>query len=390
VNRNAIRDGDQFARIVRVQSRFDPRKREAFDLQLIPPEWCSPVPDPITGTWQQLVIRYPVKVMDAQGRTTAEYTITETLTPSTRTVEADGRAPADVRQKVQVQESNPWGFIPVVHFRNEAEETHLFGASDLEPVEPFMKAYHDTMLFAVQGSKYFSRPKVKFSLKDVKSFLTNNFSAEEVASGRLKFADKEIFLLQDGDDAAFISADAGTEGVTTLLKFLFFCIVDVSQTPEFAFGTAVSSSKASVSEQMVPLSRKIRRKRGLFEEPYGELAAMYLSMWSKVEGRVLDTYQVNVDWDELSPKNDKEIADTVSSLVQGLVLAMENGLMSSDAASEFLRQYVPSMLPWVDPDADDDEKRRVAKTMLFRKRLEDAEGLDEETEDEEDAGPGVE
>jgi hypothetical protein len=97
-----------------------------------------------------------------------------------------------------------------------------------------------------------------------------------------------------------------------------------------------------------------------------------------------------VGWDELSPKNDKEIADTVSSLVQGLVLAMENGLMSSDAASEFLRQYVPSMLPWVDPDADDDEKRRVAKTMLFRKRLEDAEGLDEETEDEEDQGPGVE
>ena len=390
VNRNAIRDGDQFARIVRVQSRFDPRKREAFDLQLIPPEWCSPVPDPITGTWQQLVIRYPVKTMDANGRTTAEYTITETLTPSTRTVEADGRAPADVRQKVQVQESNPWGFIPVVHFRNEAEETHLFGASDLEPVEPFMKAYHDTMLFAVQGSKYFSRPKVKFSLKDVKSFLTNNFSAEEVASGRLKFADKEIFLLQDGDDAAFISADAGTEGVTTLLKFLFFCIVDVSQTPEFAFGTAVQSSKASVSEQMVPLARKIRRKRGLFEEPYGELAAMYLSMWSKVEGRVLDTYQVNVDWDELSPKNDKEVAETVNSLVQGLVLAMENGLMSSDAASEFLRQYVPSMLPWVDPDADDDEKRRVAKTMLFRKRLEDAEGLDEETEDEEETGPGVE
>jgi hypothetical protein len=102
-------------------------------------------------------------------------------------------------------EPNPWGFVPVVHFRNEAEEEQLFGASDLEPVEPFMKAHHDTMIFAVQG-------------------------------------------------------------ITAPLELILYCIVDVSETPEFAFGTAVQSSKASVSEQMVPLARKIRRKRGQFEE----------------------------------------------------------------------------------------------------------------------------
>ncbi|MEX0975049.1 MAG: phage portal protein [Bacillota bacterium] len=381
INRNAVRDGDQFARIVRAPSRFDPRKKEEFRLQLIPPEWCTPVPDPVTGGWQQLVIRYPAKASDDQGRVIAEYTIMETLTPTTRKVETDGRAPADVRTRLQVDEANPWGFIPVVHFKNEDEETQLFGFSDLEPVEPFMKAYHDTMLFAVQGSKYFSRPKVKFSLKDVKAFLANNFSPEEVASGKLKFADKEIFMMQDGDDANFISADSGLVGITTLLQFLFYCIVDVSQTPEFAFGTAVSSSKASVSEQMVPLSRKIRRKRGLFEEPYGELAGMYLAMWSKVNNRVLGTYQVDVGWDELSPKNDKEVADTIFALSQGLSLAVESNVMSVDAASDFMREFVPSMLPWVDPEGDDDERRRVARTMLWRKRIEDGQGFEAGDED---------
>lgn len=389
INRNALRDGDQFARIVLVPSRFDFRAKEEFRLQLIPPEWCTPVPDPITGGWQELVIRYPAKAFDKQGGTTAEYTITETLTPTTRKVEVDARAPADVREKLQAVGDNRWGFIPVVHFKNEDEETQLFGASDLEPVEPFMKAYHDTMLFAVQGSKYFSRPKVKFALKDVKTFMTNNFSEQEIASGKLKFADKEIFMLQEGDDASFISADSGTEGVTTLLKFLFYCIVDVSQTPEFAFGTAVSSSKASVSEQMTPLSRKIRRKRGLFEEPYGELASMYLAMWAKVNNRVLDTYRADIGWDELSPKNDKEVADTIFSLIQGLVLAVENGMMSLDAAAEFLREYVPSMLPWVDPDGDDDEKRRIARTMLWRKRIEDGEGWGDEDESQVQTQTGV-
>ncbi|HEY8341452.1 MAG TPA: phage portal protein, partial [Calditerricola sp.] len=298
-------------------------------------------------------------------------------TKTTRTVEVDGRAPQQVREQLQTDGTNPWGFIPIVHFRNEAEEHQLFGASDLEPVEPFLKAYHDVMLFAVQGSKMFSRPKVKCKLADVEAFLENNFSREEIERGQLRFDNKEIFLLQEGDDIEFITADSGLAGITTLLQFLFYCIVDVSETPEFAFGTAVSSSKASVSEQMVPLARKIRRKRGLFEEPYGELASMYLAMWAQVNNRSLETYQVDVGWEEISPRNDKEVADTIATLVNGLTTAVESGLMSIDAAAEFLREFVPSMLPWLDQDADDDERRRVLRSMAMLQRMRDGAGLEQ-------------
>jgi hypothetical protein len=376
LNRNTLRDGDVLARIVRVPSRFKPDEQQ-FDLMLTPPEWVTPIVDPLTGGWQQIIIRHPVVVTDANGRKQQDYTIIETLTPTQRIIEADSRAPVEVRAQNRT-EPNPWGFIPIVHFRNEAEENQLFGLSDLEPVEPFMKAYHDVMLFAVQGSKLFSRPKTKFKLKDVQKFLNDNFTSDEIKSGRLKFADKEIFLLQEGDDASFISADSGLQGITTLLEFIFMCIVDVSETPEFAFGTAVSSSKASVSEQMVPLARKIRRKRGQFEEYYSELASMYLAMWSRVENRSLETYHVEVGWDEITPRNDAETATTIKTLVEGLVQAVEGGLMSIDAAAEFLREFVPSMLPWVDPDADDDERRRVAKTFQTLARLRDGEGLDRE------------
>ncbi len=374
INRNALRDGDVFAKIVRGPDKFNP-KQEIFDLQLVPPEWVMPVIDPLTGQWQQIVTRYPVTVTDAQGRTITEYTLTEVLTPKTRTIEADGRAPVEVRQQNR-EEPNPWGFIPVVHFRNEAEENQLFGCSDLEPVEPFMKAYHDTMLFAVQGSKIFSRPKTKFKLKNVEKFLRDNFTTDEIKAGKLKFADKEIFLLQEGDDASFITADSGLVGITTLLEFIFMCIVDVSETPEFAFGTAVASSKASVSEQMTPLSRKIRRKRGMFEEPFGELASMYLAMWGRVENRALETYQVDIGWDELSPRNDQEVASTIKTLVEGLVTGMEAGLISADAATEFMREFIPTMLPYLDPDADDDERRRVARSFTLMQRLQDGQGFE--------------
>jgi len=375
-NRNTLRDGDVFARIAMVPNRFNP-KEEVFSLILVPPEWVTPITDPITGEWQEIVIRHPVIVTDKDGRRINKYTIAETITPKARTIEADAKAPQEVRDKNRT-EANPWGFIPFVHFRNEAEENQLFGASDLEAVEPFMKAYHDTMLFAVQGSKLFSRPKAKFSLKDVNKFLQDNFSEEEIRAGKLKFADKEMFFLQEGDDANFITADSGLQGITTLLKFIYFCIVDVSETPEFAFGTAVQSSKASVSEQMVPLARKIRRKRGMFEEPYGELASMYLAMWAKIENKKLETYRVDAGWEELSPKNDNEVATTIKTLIEGLTTGIETGLISVDAAAEFLREFVPSMLPWVDPDADDDERRRVAKSFSLVQRLKDGMGLEEE------------
>ncbi len=268
----------------------------------------------------------------------------------------------------------------MVHFKNEAEENLLFGRSDLEPIEPFMKVYHDTMLFAVQGSKLFSRPKTKFALKDVQKFLADNFSAEEIASGKIKFADKELFLMQEGDDVAFITAESGLVGVTTLLKFIFMNIIDASQIPEFAFGTAVASSKASVSEQMEPLARAVKRKRGLFEEPYGELAAMFLAMWSKVENRKLDSYHVNVGWDEITPTDDAQIASTIKTLAEGLTLGVEAGLLSHEAASEFLRGYIPSMLPFTDESGALDERGRIAKSMLWRKRIEDVEGWREDDE----------
>ncbi|MBT9141987.1 MAG: hypothetical protein DDT29_00380 [Dehalococcoidia bacterium] len=372
INRNALRDGDVFARIVRGPSRFD--QKQSFDLVLVPPEWVTPIPDPFTGQWLKLVIRHPVSIVDpVTGRKTGDYTVTEILTPKERVIEVDARAPAEIREKSGV-EANPWGFIPVVHFKNESEENQLFGSSELEPIEPFMKAYHDTLLFAVQGSKLFSRPKTKFALRDVQKFLADNFSAEEVASGKIKFADKELFLMQEGDDITFITADSGLAGVTALLEFIFLNIIDASQIPEFAFGTAVASSKASVSEQMVPLARHIKRKRALFEEPYGELAAMFLAMWSKVENRRLGSYQVNVDWDEITPTDDAQVAATIKTLTEGLTLGVEAGLLSHEAASEFLRSYIPSMLPFADESGAQDERGRIAKSMLWRKRIEDVEG----------------
>src|SRR5262249_20710218 len=141
------------------------------------PGWCTPNLDPITGEWDSLVITHPVyPTMRPDSSAKPSYVITETLTADTILIKADERAPGEVRAKYPGEPiPNPWGFIPVVHYKNEPEENQLFGVSDLEPLEPLMRAYHDTMMVGNQGIRLFAKPKVKFILKDVNRFLADNF-----------------------------------------------------------------------------------------------------------------------------------------------------------------------------------------------------------------------
>lgn len=383
VNRNCSRDGDVYARIEIRPNRFD-RNDVDFQLRLIPPEWVLPPDhDPLTGELREVIIRYPVVQRTRDGkrmRKNPTYHIVETLTPTERTLEVEGNAPQgvadDIRKRAEEEANdNSWGFIPIVHFRNDAEEQAVYGMSDLEPIEPFMKAYHDAFLFALQGAKAIARPKMAFNLADVDAFLKRNFSADEIRSGRLKYMNKELFMLQrdtnggGSDTVEFIVADTGLSGVATLLEFLFYCIVDVSQTPEFAFGTAVSSSKASVSEQMPVLGRNIRRKRGELEEPYSEIGSMYLAMQAQVGMSKPETYRVKLDWDEVNPKDDSDVATTIKTLFDAMAVGLDANIISLDAVIDTCREFVPSMLPFIDPQSEDDEQRRMIATAAFRDRL---------------------
>lgn len=381
VNRNAARDGDVFVRLEMKQDRFDDRSKPTLAMRVIPPEWCSPIHDTLSGELSEFRIKWPVidsyrDPITGEVKERGRYYIIETITADERTLRLDGTAPPGTQELLTAREeaearANNWGFVPIVHFRNEPEENQVYGSSELEPVEPFMKAYNDVLLYAIEGAKLFARPKAKFKLKEVKTFLANNFTEDEIKRGRLPFQNKEVFFMADGDDAEFITADSGLAGTTLLLEFLFYCIVDVSQTPEFAFGTAVASSKASVSEQMPVLARNIRRKRGEYADPYTELGSMWLAMASVI-GEITrpETYHVEIDWEEVTPKDDAAVAQQISTIVSAMREAVDGGLISLDAAVEFLQEFVPSMLPWVTEDQADDERTRIIRSRQFLQRLE--------------------
>jgi len=369
-NRNMLRDGDVFLRLDYVPDRFSKQRR--FDIRLEHPEWCTPLLDPVTGEWEALVIThpvYPTNRPDSQAQ--PSYLIVETITPETITVSADERAPADIRLRYPgLPEPNPWGFIPVVHYRNEPEENQLYGVSDLEPLEPLLRAYHDTMMVGNQGIRLFAKPKVKFTLKDVNRFLADNFPGWKPGQP-VDFQGHEIFLLTEGEDANYITAEPGTAGVGTLLEYLFYCIIQNAQIPEFVLGTAVASSRASVDTQMGPFVKTIERKRMLVTDPYVETHEMFLAMASKAPGfdmPALLTYEVEPAWPEIAAKDEAQVAQTLLSLFQAFQVGTSSGLVSLEAANEFLKDFVPTILPWLS-EGTEDERRRVLSSMAWLERV---------------------
>lgn len=380
---NAIREGDCFVWLTR-EGNGDPlypedRKRIVYNI--IPPEQVKGINrDPITGRAIEYILESTSEWTDDSGAK-RRAVIKQRISAERRKIEIEGDKPPELEEGEIL---NPWGFIPIIHFKNETDETMAFGKSDLESVEPFFKIYHDVFLHAVQGSKMHSTPRLKLKLKDVAAFLRNNFGVNDPADfakkgGTINLNGHELILLQSEEDAGFIEAKSATGDATTLLEFIFYCIVSASETPEFVFGVHTPSSLASTKEQMPVFIQKIERKRQTFADSWQLMCRMVLAMISQAENISFSTYETDLVWETIDPRDSKDVATEIKTIVEALDKALAGRFISLEAAVDFLKAWIDTML---DYESDDEEipgeKARIVQTALFLSRLEDGEGLDRE------------
>jgi len=384
VHQLCLRDGDCFVMLANLENDdpLYPDEENKIDFIIIPPEQVADIEvDPITRE----PVAYTIQAKAKWDSGKREYQVTQRIAADMITVQVEGDAPPDL---VSEERPNSWGFIPIVHFKNEPEETELYGASELEAVEPYLKAYHDVMLHAMQGSKMHSTPRLKLKLKDVERFILNNFGSqvlEQVKRGEqanVNLQGHELLIFTDEEDASFIEARSAIGDAEALLKLLFYCIVDVSEVPEFAFGVHTPSSHASVKEQMPLLIRRVARKREMVTENWQTLSRMLLVMHSKITGKRFESYEVGITWDAVIERDEKEYADTIYTLVNALNTALLGGFISLDAAVDLLAQYIDTMQEYATDDPTiPGERERIIKSWIMRRRLEDGEGLDQQRQE---------
>ncbi|AYO30815.1 phage portal protein [Biomaibacter acetigenes] len=386
-HRNAMRDGDCFVWITREETEdaaLYPETKARLVYNIIPPEQVVQIiRNPITGSVQEYVLKSEHIWLD-ESNNTRRCVVTQRISGDHRMIQIDGDTPPDIQPG---EERNPWGFIPIVHFKNEGDETKEFGQSDLEPIEPFLKAYHDVMLHAIQGSKMHSTPRLKLKLKEVARFLANNFGITDPAEfaakgGTINLDGHELLIFQDEEDAGFIEVNSAIGDAKDLLQLLFYCIVDTSETPEFAFGVHTPSSLSSVKEQMPILVRRIARKREHFTEAWQRLARIVLAMTAQAENKRFSTYATTLEWDDIDPRDGKDVAQELQLVTQALNTALQGGFISLDAAAQFLSQYIETMNDYISDDPEiPGERERIMKTRLMMMRLEDGQFLTSQKEE---------
>lgn len=253
---------------------------------------------------------------------------------------------------------NGFGFIPIVHFKNESSSHERFGTSEIEPVYGFINGYHEVLKHAIKGSKMHSTPKIKLKLKDISSFLKHNQGITDInkfirSGGKLKLDGQEVFLLGPEENAEYVEVKSATGDAQILLKLLFYCIVDTSETPEFMFGVHVPSALASVKEQMPILINKIKRKREQFSDTWKLLIRMYLVMDSYINPGVhLENASTIIDWETIDPRDEKQVAETLKATIEAIVIAKDNELISMETGANYISNFIDDMEKYYSDDPE--------------------------------------
>ncbi|KYG90801.1 hypothetical protein A0U40_17895 [[Bacillus] sp. KCTC 13219] len=368
-----LRDGDCYVHVSKdapTERALYPEKKSFIKLTFIDAKAVNIEVNPITQEPTKYIITQTVTWTDESG---LEYSSDIQQIHTVGFVETkliNGSIPPGVKLGI---ESTNAKFIPIQHFKN-AYSNSLYGQSELEPIEPYLKVYHDIMLHAMQGSKMHSTPKLGLYIKDIKSFMKNNFPSTRPQE-EVDLSGREIFIFQPDEKAAFIEPSSPTGAAKDLLKLTFYNIVDASETPEFVFGVHTPSSLASVQEQMPIMIRSIERKREQMAQAWQRLARMVLYF---AQDKKIGTFATNLLWDDIDYRTSEELSEELVNVVTAVTTAVAAELMSKEAAVDFLAKFVDTMQPYEPDDGDGGEKERIDKMVADKMRMPDAGNIDKE------------
>lgn len=244
---------------------------------------------------------------------------------------------------------NPFGFIPIVIFKNDHEPWETMGHSEIENIEPQIKLYHDITLEAMQAQKRDGHPKAKIKTPNPKQWVDTNYGTgtfDRLAGGEgyISLKDRDLFVCRTGslnesdEDVQYIEANKATGDYAVISERTFTNIVEGSQTPEIVFGANMGTSLASVREQRPVYIKKIEKKQLQYERYWRELFSVIFGI---VGFATFDTFPGELEfiWPIPDFSSDKEKADTFNVMTNALIKMKSSYLMSDEEIHETIKKF---------------------------------------------------
>lgn len=325
---------------------FTEEDRMHGKIECIPPETMDLQFDPtdpdmvILATlnhWYEVDERTDEEIAQGDSPRMREHHIIETITPD----EYRFYDKTENRELTSWRMPNLWDFVPMWPCYNEYDAALAGGQSDIEPVLPFIQAFHEVFLQTLAAHKYHSTPKAYFKLKDIFAFLKNNFPAVLDEAGKLKpdakvdLTGREMYLLNVDEEAGFIEARSVLGDSKTLLEFLIECICIAAEVPAWAILKQLGAQNKDATIQ--PFEKKITRKRTSFSE----FIVMLCKMAQKSAGKTPVT--VKVIWPTLRLEDLAAKGQSLQQIVMALDVATLHRWVADETAIEILGSLFEEM-----------------------------------------------
>lgn len=249
--------------------------------------------------------------------------------------------------------------LPVFHFANELEPKAVYGMSDLQNALVYFKGYSKILQEATKSNIYNSTPIPVISGDKNDGLLEEDKSKKNISWGR----NMVLYLKGENASAKFMQVPQTMEDTGKLLEYYFYLIVQASETPEFIFGTAIASSRASAQEQMPIMVKKALRKQAQLKSVLRKIVEAYIYQ-KYVQGDqnffAVQTGQIDfqISFPPIVDEDRKLTLDTIKTLV-------ENGILSDATALKLANLEQISDIDDELAKAREDADRREARVAIL-------------------------
>lgn len=227
------------------------------------------------------------------------------------------------------------GIPPIIHIPVNRKSNELFGRPDGLPLLPVLNEYTEILLAGATGNKRQGRPTPVFSkLGDagaVNKFETmyGNTKRHTQSDGTIveatsyDFDADQLVILGGTGEFNWESPESFAGDTEKFLGLLFYLIVQHSEIPEFAFGNAISSSKASAEAQIDPFIRYIERQQNISEAWIRQLALIALRFKALSDRRIKIDPEMRVAWKPVTDKDGALVLNAIDTGMNAHVLDQE-------------------------------------------------------------------
>ena len=258
----------------------------------------------------------------------AGWTITQTIPHPTRTNDhmtvvdeytAERRVHRVEINGMTVEETtypNLIGRVPVIHIPNQPQDGETFGHPEAEALLEVMQRYGAVFDAAIEGNILQGRPTPVLAFEDTASLdkfwadygekQTQTLPDGTTESVTTLAVDLNQILTVAGATFEYKSPGSFSQDVERLLGLMFYLILEHTELPEFVFGNAIASSKASAEAQMPVFEKFIEMRRGEAGDWLTELAQVVLGYLALMEPGVVATETPALQWEALT-ENDKAL-----------------------------------------------------------------------------------